>query len=125
MPIHFAAACSSPVSACVKIRRAPMPLNAANDNGGGIGGERLLHAALRHFAEHGLSAASRARDNAEAAFFAGRSEDYRWWMAICTALDRRMSAAVAFHRGAAPARVGTRLDPESTTSARRDGADFG
>jgi hypothetical protein len=81
-----------------------MPLNAANDNGAGLGGEALLHAALRHFSEHGLSAANRARDNAEAAFFAGRSDEYRWWMAICTALDRRMPAAVAFRRDASPTR---------------------
>ncbi len=100
MPIRFAAACTSPLSASVTLRRHGMPLHAANDNGGGIGGEALLHAALRHFAEHGLSAAGRARDNAEAAFFAGRSDDYRWWMAICTALDRRMTAAAAFHRDA-------------------------
>ena len=104
MTIHFAAACSNPMSTLARYRRAPLPLNAANDNGCGIGGEQLLHAALRHFAEHGLSAASRARQNAEEAFFAGRSEDYRWWMAICTALDRRMSAAVAFRREVAPAR---------------------
>lgn len=104
MTIHFAAACSDPLSNLARLRRAPLPLNAANDNGSGIGGEQLLHAALRHFSEHGLSAASRARQNAEEAFFAGRSEDYRWWMAICTALDRRMSAAVAFRRENAPAR---------------------
>jgi hypothetical protein len=73
-------------------------LSAANDNGDPAGGERLLMAALRHFAEHGLSAASRARANAEQAFFEGRSQDYRWWMAICTALDKRMPAAMAFHR---------------------------
>ena len=103
MSIYFAAACSNPVSARVNFRRVPMPLNAANDNRGGIGGEQLLQAALRHFAEHGLSAARRARDNAEAAFFAGRSDDYRWWMAICTALDRRMPAASAFRRDAKPA----------------------
>ncbi len=102
MPIHFAAACSNPISASLHLRRAPMPLDAANDNGAGLGGEALLHAALRHFAEHGLSAANRARDNAEAAFFAGRSDEYRWWMAICTALDRRMPAAVAFRRDASP-----------------------
>ena len=71
-----------------------MPLNAANDNaagvgGSGIGGEQLLRAALRHFAQHGLSAAERARDNAESAFFAGDSDQYRWWMAICTTLDRQ------------------------------------
>lgn len=104
MSIHFAASCRNPISARVHFRRASMPLNAANDNGNGIGGEQLLHAALRHFAEHGLSAASRARDNAEAAFFAGRSDEYRWWMAICTALDRRMPAAVAFRRDVSPAR---------------------
>ena len=103
MSIHFAAACVNPVSACVSYRRSSLPLYAANDNGGGIGGEKLLHAALRHFAQHGLSAANSARENAEAAFFAGRGDDYRWWMAICTALDRRMPNAVAFRRGAKPA----------------------
>ena len=104
MPVHFAAACSNQFSAIGRLRAVRMPLNAANDNAIGIGGERLLKAALRHFAEHGLSAAERARENAETAFFAGNREEYRWWMAICTALDRRMSAAVAFHRGAAPGR---------------------
>ncbi len=115
MPVHFTAACSNHFSARARLRPARMPLDAANDNAsgigangigasgmgsGGIGGERLLKAALRHFAEHGLSAAERARDNAEAAFFAGESDQYRWWMAICTTLDRRMPAAVAFRRGA-------------------------
>lgn len=104
MPIRFAAANSSSVSARAHYRRVARPLNAANDNGSGIGGEQLLNAALRHFAEHGLSAAERARHNAEQAFFAGRSEDYRWWMAICSTLDRRMPAAVAFRQDAAPAR---------------------
>jgi hypothetical protein len=100
MPVHFAAACSNQYSRIRRLRAMRLPLNAANDNGNGVGGERLLKAALRHFAEHGLSAAERARDNAEAAFFAGDREQYRWWMAICTALDRRMSSAVAFHCGA-------------------------
>jgi len=109
MPVHFAAACSNQISKVGRLRPLRTPLDAANDNGsamGGntLGGERLLKAALRHFAEHGLSAAERARENAETAFFAGNREEYRWWMAICTALDRRMSAAVAFHRGAVPAR---------------------
>lgn len=103
MPVHFAAACSNHYRAFLRLRSARMSLNAANDNAIGIGGkdvggERLLRAALRHFAEHGLSAAERARDNAETAFFAGDSDQYRWWMAICTTLDRRMPAAVAFHR---------------------------
>lgn len=98
MSIRFVAASTSAVSANVKIRRAPMPMGAANDNSGGIGGDQLLQAALRHFAEYGLSAASRAHANAEEAFFDGRSDDYRWWMAICAALDRRMPAAVAFRQ---------------------------
>ena len=98
MPVHFAAACSNQFSAIGRLRPARTPLDAANDNGGGIGGERLLKAALRHFSEHGLGAAERARENAEAAFFVGNREEYRWWMAICTALDRRMAAAVEFHR---------------------------
>jgi hypothetical protein len=105
MPVYFAASCSNHYNAMLRQRPARMPLNAANDNGAGIagcgvGGEQLLRASLRHFAEHGLSAAERARDNAEAAFFAGDSDNYRWWMAICATLDRRMPAAVAFHRGA-------------------------
>ena len=103
MPVHFAAACSNQFSALARWAPARAPLTAANDNGdvqaGSLGGERLLKAALRHFAQHGLAAAERARENAEAAFFAGKSEEYRWWMAICTTLDRRMPAAVAFRRG--------------------------
>ena len=104
MTIHFAAARTRDVSPLVRLLTAKVPLGAANDNGGGIGGDRILKAALRHFAEHGLSAAERARENAQTAFFAGKSEDYRWWMAICTALDRRMSAACGFHRGSLPVR---------------------
>jgi hypothetical protein len=96
MSIHFVAASVGPTTTSERFRRASMPMSAANDNHEGIGGEVLLRAALRHFAEHGLSAASRARKNAESAFFDGRSDDYRWWMAICAALDRRMPSAVAF-----------------------------
>ncbi len=96
MTIHFAAAQTTSISVLARALTANVPLNAANDNGSGIGGDRLLKAALLHFAEHGLSAAERARDNAECAFFEGRREEYRWWMAICRALDRRMAPAAAF-----------------------------
>ena len=102
MPVHFAAARPSKLSPLGLVRAARLPLSAANDNVDGIGGERLLKAALLHFTEYGLGAAERARENAEAAFFNGDRQEYRWWMAICTALDRRMGAAVAFHRGSAP-----------------------
>ena len=109
MPVHFAAACSNHYKALTRLSAPRTPLNPANDNAGETsgstnGGELLLKAALRHFAQHGLSAAERARENAETAFFAGDSDQYRWWMAICTSLDRRMPAAVAFRRGVLPGR---------------------
>jgi hypothetical protein len=63
----------------------------ANDNGGSRASDAMLHAALRHFAEHGLAAAHRARKQAEAAFFAGDRQGYQWWLEICRALDRRMA----------------------------------
>jgi hypothetical protein len=63
----------------------------ANDNDTDPASDALLHAALRHFAEHGLAAAQRARKQAEAAFFAGDRQAYRWWLEICRALDRRMA----------------------------------
>jgi hypothetical protein len=99
MSIRFAAA--RPIgcrpTACARVAR--VSLGAANDNGLGqvAGSNRLLKAALRHFAEHGLSVAEQARNNAEQAFFAGQTEEYRWWLAICSALDRRMAAAIEFH----------------------------
>jgi len=71
----------------------------ANDNGTGTS-DATLHAALRHFAEHGLAAAQRARGQAEAAFFAGDRQSYQWWLEVCRTLDRRMAAAVDF-RGSA------------------------
>ena len=63
----------------------------ANDNGGSGAHDAMLHAALRHFAQHGLAAAQRARRQAEAAFFAGDRQAYQWWLEICRALDRAMA----------------------------------
>jgi hypothetical protein len=91
MPIHFAAANDTNHASFV----GSSHLRAANDNGEGLGEDTLLRAALRHFAEHGLSAAQRARENAERAFFAGNTPDYHHWMAICHALDRRMGGSIA------------------------------
>ncbi len=54
--------------------------------------ERILRAALRHFAEHGLGAARAARAQAEAAFFAGDRQAYDWWLGITRTLDRRLAA---------------------------------
>ena len=68
----------------------------ANDNGAPRASDAMLHAALRHFAEHGLAAAQRARRQAETAFFADDRQGYLWWLEICRALDRRMAAEVEF-----------------------------
>lgn len=73
----------------------------ANDNGGDRSSDAMLHAALRHFAEHGLAAAQRARKQAEAAFFAGDRQGYQWWLEICRALDRRMASELAANAGEA------------------------
>lgn len=99
MTIRFAAPPSAiaPRMSARKAREAcGLP---ANDNGGPRATDAMLHAALRHFAEHGLAAAYRARKQAEAAFFAGDRQGYQWWLEICRALDRRMAAEVAAGTG--------------------------
>lgn len=98
MTIHFAAARSRVITPYAKNLALPDHRVAANDNGVAFADSKLLRAALRHFAEHGLSAAGRARENAERAFFAGDREKYRHWLAICRALDRRMAAAISARR---------------------------
>lgn len=54
----------------------------------------MLHAALRHFAQHGLGAAREARRQAECAFFAGDRESYDWWLGVCRALDARIARSL-------------------------------
>lgn len=92
----------SPVfSPMTRVLHGGATLRAANDNSHGFSNEVLLRAALKHFAEFGLSAADQARLNAERAFFAGDRTSYDWWLEICRALDRRMAAAIAARRRAA------------------------
>ena len=95
MTIRFAAARRGESRVVARVFRASVPLRASNDNVRPFTEDHVLRAALRHFAEHGLSAAERASENAGAAFFAGDRNSYQWWLAICRALDRRMAAAVA------------------------------
>ena len=95
MTIRFAAADRGGNPVIARVLCPALVLHPANDNTRNVADTRLIKAALRHFAAHGLSAAERARDNAESAFFAGDSESYRWWLAICRTLDRRMADAVA------------------------------
>lgn len=101
MTIRFASAARRGNPCVSRWLRANVPLRSANDNGVGPASDRVLKAALRHFADHGLGAAERARENAENAFFAGEREAYRWWMGICRMLDSRMADAIAAHTGAA------------------------
>ena len=68
---------------------------AANDNNAAYADDALLRAALRHFAEHGMAAASHARRRAEAAFFAGDRNAYRWWLGVCRTLYRRLARDLA------------------------------
>ena len=71
---------------------APALVPAANDNGGGKSTDpKVVEAALRLFAEHGLGAARSAHHKAEQAFFANDRTQYRWWLEICRQLDRRMA----------------------------------
>jgi len=85
----------------------------ANDNGGSLASDAMLHAALRHFAAHGMAAAQRARRQAEAAFFAGDRQAYRWWLDICRALDRRMASELGSALAPANADFVPELAPES------------
>ena len=94
MTIRFAAAVPA-VSTCLSRHRAGAVRLPANDNGGVGPADAMLHAALRHFGEHGLAAATRARRQAETAFFAGDMTAYRWWLEICRNLDRRMAGELA------------------------------
>lgn len=70
----------------------------ANDNADEPPFEAMLQAALRHFANHGLAAARRARLHAEAAAAAGDTQSYQWWLAICRTLDRRMACQIGAGR---------------------------
>lgn len=95
MTIRFAAARKRSNPVLARVLHPALSLRHANDNQRSASELDVLTAALRHFAEHGLGAAERARKNAEAAFFAGDSERYRRWHSICRTLDRRMGEAVS------------------------------
>lgn len=92
MSIRFAASRTAPRNRMRRIEvQAACLWPAANDNGARHPGETTLHAALRHFARHGLAAAHEARVQARTAQESGDEQSYRWWLEICRALDRRMA----------------------------------
>lgn len=122
MTIRFAAAWGGKSPVIVRALCPSAPLGAVNDNGRqslqaeparrarlaytacqpqprhifqAANDQRLLAEALRHFAQHGLSAAAHARANAETARANGDEDACRWWISICRQLDRRMAEAFA------------------------------
>ncbi|MDE2406134.1 MAG: hypothetical protein KGM17_15795 [Sphingomonadales bacterium] len=99
MSIRFAAAGSGECAIVTKVLTRPSLTRPANDTEAGLGRDALLRATLRHFAAWGLQAAERARDNAEAAYFEGRRDEYQHWLAICRTLDRRLAAGAVGARG--------------------------
>ena len=93
MSIRFAAP-PSPNSVRMSTARVrDVRPHAANDDGDLVG-EEHIHAALRHFAQHGIGAAKHARAQAVAAIEAGDRQTYEWWLEICRALDRRMARGI-------------------------------
>ena len=94
MTVYFAAARTIARSPVARVLSRRTPGRAANDNGELAGiqaNDNLIHAALRHFANHGMGAAREARKQAETAFFAGDRQGYDWWLGICRALDKRIA----------------------------------
>ena len=95
MPIHFAAARSAAHSPVARALAKRAVRRAANDNPGGAGEcnteTRVLNAALRHFADHGLHAAEEAARQAETAWRAGERDACAWWTEVCYKLDRKLA----------------------------------
>ena len=113
MTIRFAAAWGGTTPAIARSLCLGAPLGAVNDNIPSSGPvlrtvssdtasaaeaawseiDAALATALMHFARHGLSAASRARTEAETAHASGDASASAQWLEICRQLGRRMAAA--------------------------------
>ena len=96
-----AAPSANAVARLALLMPSPEPGLAVNDNGADPQGEALLRAALRMFADHGLGAGHRAQIEAEAAFFSGNRDRYRWWLAVTRTLDRKLAVELAGRMGSA------------------------
>lgn len=104
-----AAPSTSPGARLAPFEPPQQALLVANDNGTDPQGDALLRAALRLFADHGLGAGHRAQTEAEAAFFGGDRERYRWWLAVTRTLDRKLAVELAGRMGSD--RFGSRSAP--------------
>ncbi|MGX7925237.1 hypothetical protein ACWPMX_01540 [Tsuneonella sp. HG094] len=93
MTIRFAAARSAVHSPIARALARRAHGRATNDNGDDvIANEAVFHAALRHFAAHGVGAARVALGEADKAQAEGDAQGHDWWMEICRTLDRRIAA---------------------------------
>ena len=91
MSIRFAAA-HRPLRHRMAARQALAACRPpANDNPVQHFDRETLNAALRHFARHGMAAASQAAAQARAARAAGDMAAHAYWLEICRTLDRRMA----------------------------------
>jgi protein-tyrosine-phosphatase len=118
MTVHFAAARNITRSPVARALSRRVPGRAANDNGDLAGihsNDQLIHAALRHFASHGLGAAREARKQAEAAFFDGDRRGYDWWLGICRTLDKRIAGQLESETAAKPAANPSDIAPDLLT----------
>lgn len=91
MSIRFAAPKSAIRNRMENLQVRSASFIAANDNAGKHSCDAMLHAALKHFADHGLAAARHAGLQAEQARKTGDDQSYHWWLEICRTLDRRMA----------------------------------
>jgi len=106
MTIRFAAATTGALSArrlptCKPMARALIARSiesVGNDNAPLPGtralNDQILRAALKHFAQHGLSAARVARAQAQAAIDAKDQQAFDWWFGITRTLDRRQASEI-------------------------------
>ncbi|WP_296676353.1 hypothetical protein [Novosphingobium sp.] len=99
MTIRLAAVCPAAPLFFSPVQQRRVVQRAANDNAAPGGRDPVLGDALKHFARHGLAAASIARDEAQKAFFANDRGAYLHWLAICRTLDGRMADALAARSG--------------------------
>lgn len=107
MTIHFAAARNPAKSPIARALARPLLGPTANDNGEVAPSKELMRAALRHFSEHGLSAARVARAHAEQALNSDNHQSYDWWLGITRTLDRRLADELSRGQSKKPAEVVT------------------
>lgn len=91
MSIRFAAAGSGECVVVAKVLACPRLRAADNDVDAVICHDEILISTLRHFAAHGLGAASEARRLAREARRLNDQAQYRHWLSVCRHLDRRMA----------------------------------